>query len=403
MERRAFMKVLAAGGVATAGLTMGISSAFAEQKPAAPAIKKIKLSQQKEWAREHYKGMEALLMPSFQTDLSTLDEEGIRNDVRNSIRHGFFSVFCFAAGIGRSLEKHHQLIKIACDEAQGKIMVGATVIGKPLAADLEMIRFCEKTGCTHLLIAPHLIPFFRPKTEEKLYEAYVQRITATSLPVVLYANVVPAYNKFGPNGLPLRVFDRLADLPNVVAVKVSQPVSLTASVQLCETVSDRLHVGLTNLDFVPSLAKQFHMQWSGQWNVEAVQSPEKQYGVEMMKLFGDGKYDQAIKIYNQLEPAHDAFFKLQMPLILRGIHPWAHNKYFQWCVGGNGGLFPDFHYKHNFVPDLDAAARKLIRKTYQNIGITTTTAPEEEFVVGKAAYAKGVRAKDMTETPYYKA
>lgn len=390
---------MAAGTLASAGL--GIQACTALNRVSPEITKKSEPGPQKEWAEINYKGMEALLMPSFSPDFKTFDEEGIRQDVQNSIRHGFFSVFCFPVGIGRSLEKHQQLIKIACDEAKGKILVGANIIGKPLQDDLEMIRYCEKTGCTHLLITPDAIPFLRPKTEEELYQAYLLRIQATSLPVVLYACVAPHYRHLGPDGIPLRVFDRLADLQNVVAVKVSQPVSMTATFQTCERLNDRLLIGPTNLDFVPFLAKHYRMQWSGQWNVEAVQSPEKPYGVRMMKLFGDGRYAEAMKLYNTLEPAHDAFFQLQMPLIRKKVHPWAHNKYFQWCVGGNGGLLPDFHYKHNYVPALDKAARMAIRDTYQQIGIETTSAPEEEFVVGKAAYARGVRAKDMKETPYY--
>jgi 4-hydroxy-tetrahydrodipicolinate synthase len=53
-------------------------------------MKKGKFSVQKAWALEHYKGMENLFMPSFSPDFKTLDEDGIRHDVRNSIRHGFF-------------------------------------------------------------------------------------------------------------------------------------------------------------------------------------------------------------------------------------------------------------------------------------------------------------------------
>jgi hypothetical protein len=45
-------------------------------------------------AHEHYKGMENALSPSFSVDFKTLDEDGIRNDVRNSLRHGFFSSIC---------------------------------------------------------------------------------------------------------------------------------------------------------------------------------------------------------------------------------------------------------------------------------------------------------------------
>lgn len=358
-----------------------------------------KTSEQKEWAREHFVGLEPLLMPIFSPDFKSLDEDGIRNDVRNSIRHGFFSVFCLKVGL--TDDEYRQLITVVCDEAKGKILVGASTSGNRPDVDIELIRFCKKAGCTHLNIVPDIHPKHIARTEDALYRAFLSRIEATSLPVVLYARLTPYYRPFGIDGVPINVFDRLADLPNVVAVKVSQPVSMTATMQLCERTGDRLLVGPTNLDFVPILAKHYHQQWSGQWNVEAVQSPGKPYGVEMMKLFGQGRYDEAMKLFNIIEPAHSAFFQLQVGYIRQATHPWAHNKYYQWIVGGNGGLLRNLNYKNDLVQPLDEKEREKIRKIYHEMGMETVAAPEEEFVVGKAAYAKGVRAKDLPETPYY--
>lgn len=34
------------------------------------------------WAKEHLRGVENTLLPSFTPDLAALDEEGIRHDVR---------------------------------------------------------------------------------------------------------------------------------------------------------------------------------------------------------------------------------------------------------------------------------------------------------------------------------
>ncbi|MBU4317201.1 MAG: dihydrodipicolinate synthase family protein [Proteobacteria bacterium] len=364
------------------------------------SFKTTKTSEQKQWAREHFVGLEPLLWPIFSPDFKSLDEEGVRNDVRNSIRHGFCSVFCM--GLGLTNEEYRKMIQVACDEAKGQIGVGASVSGQPLEGDIEMIEFCEKAGCTYLSIGVSRHPKHRPQTEEEFYQAYLPRMEATKLPVVLYASVVPHQRKFGIDGVPIHVFDRLADLPNVVAVKVSQPVSMTATLQLCERTCDRLIIGPTNLDFVPILAKHYHQQWSGQWNVEAVNSPEKPYGVEMMKLFGQGKYEEAMKIFDIIEPLHSAFFQLQVGYIRQTNHPWGHNKYYQWVVGGNGGLIKNLHYKNDLVQDLDEKEREKIRNLYHSVGIETVTAPEEEFIVGKAAYARGVRAKDLPETPYYK-
>jgi hypothetical protein len=51
-------------------------------------------SEAKQWAREHYHGLCGTTSPSFTPDLTELDEEGIRHDVRNNIAKGVFSVFC---------------------------------------------------------------------------------------------------------------------------------------------------------------------------------------------------------------------------------------------------------------------------------------------------------------------
>ena len=358
-------------------------------------------SEQKQWAREHFVGLEPLLWPIFSPDFKSLDEEGIRNDVKNSIRHGFCSVFCMPLGLNN--EQYRRMLEVACDAASGKIGVGASVAGSTLEKEIDMMAFAKNAGCTYLSIVAGRDPKNPPRTEEDLYQAYLPRIEAATLPVVLYGRVAPTMRSFGIDGIPINVFDRLADMAPVVAVKLSQPVSMTATMQLCERTCDRLIIGPTNLDFVPILAKHYHQQWSGQWNVEAVQSPEKPYGVEMMRLFGQGKFDEAMKLFEIIEPLHTAFFQLQTEYIRDANHPWGHNKYYQWVVGGNGGLIKNLHYKNDKVQPLDAKEREKIRKLYHNAGMETVSAPEEEFVVGKAAYERGVRASDLPETPYYEA
>ncbi|MEE9911583.1 MAG: dihydrodipicolinate synthase family protein [Deltaproteobacteria bacterium] len=354
-----------------------------------------KMSAQKEWAKERYQGMENLLIPSFAPDFRTISEEGIRHDIRNSIRHGFFSAMSIPVGV--TTEEHKQFLKIACDEARGKILAGDIIGEKTLEDDMAMIAHAEKVGCTHLFISPNRS--LQARTEEELYQGYVERISATSLPVVIYGSFSELYKNFGPGGVPLAVFDRLADLPNVVGIKLSQGLNLTTAIQICEKLSDRLLIGPVNLDFVTILAKRYPVQWSGQWNVESVQSPEKPYAVELMRLLNTRRLEEALKVYAQLEPALNAFYTLQAPLIVKGVHPWSHLKYYQWCTGGNGGLIRNLPGVP--VPVLDAEARHLIRKTYRQVGIETTMAPEEEFPVGKAASARGARAEDLAETPYY--
>ena len=351
----------------------------------------------KEWARECYKGMENALTASFLPDFGGLDEEGIRHDVRTSIRHGFFSSIC--GPIGVTLEEYKRFIEVACQEARGKALTGAILHGASLEDDLEVLKHAEKVGCSHVFA--NALWDVKPLTEEHLYERYLERIGATQLAVVLYASNAPALTAFGPEGVPLNVFDRLANLKNVVAIKLTQPMNLVTAFQVCERLSDRLLVGPVNLDFIPVLAKYYGVQWSGQWCVEAVQSPDNPYAVEFMNLLNDHRYEDAIKVYWCLEPALKAFYTLQAPLILKGGHPWCHMKYYQWCGGGNGGLIRDLHEPVERVPVLTENDRKKIKDAYRRAGIVPTGSPEEEFIVGRAAFSRGTRRNDLDRTPLY--
>ena len=72
-------------------------------------------SEAKQWAKEHYRGLENTLMPSFTPDLAQLDEEGIRHDVRFSIEQGFFSTLCcLEATLLRHLHVHNHDVKVLC-------------------------------------------------------------------------------------------------------------------------------------------------------------------------------------------------------------------------------------------------------------------------------------------------
>jgi 4-hydroxy-tetrahydrodipicolinate synthase len=158
-----------------------------------------------------------------------------------------------------------------------------------------------------------------------------------------------------------------------------------------------------NFELMPMFIKFYGGQSSGQWSVEAIQSPEKPYAVQIMNLLLEGNYDEAFKIYTKIQPALNDFFWLQAPCILNHTSPWQHRKYIQWCVGGNGWLMhiADPRYEHHKVPTLDQASRNHIKQWFRKIVIEPTSAPDEEFMVGKAAYARGARLKDLAAIQYY--
>lgn len=350
----------------------------------------------KDWARERYKGMENLLMPSFTPDLTSLDEDGIRHDVRQSIAHGFFSIACVAPLT--PLPEYKRLLEIVCEEGAGRILVGAYVGEATEQQNLELLAHAEEVGCSHAVVVPR---FLEPNSHEDIYRWYLRHFERTNLALVLYAQNNPRQRHLHPSGFSLETFARLAELPNVVGVKLTQAINPVRSMEVFERVGRTLQVGPVHLDTVPLLAKSYPVQWSGQWNVEAVQSPEKPYAVMFMDAIIRSDWDEAAKIYWTVEPAYKAFFQLQAPLLLKGGHPWMHMKYHQWCVGGNGGVIRDINKPRDQVPVLTAEDRQLIRSNFARIGITPATRPDEEFAVGLSNLKKGFGPRDVVCRPLY--
>jgi 4-hydroxy-tetrahydrodipicolinate synthase len=290
-----------------------------------------------------------------------------------------------------------RFLEVISDEARNKILVTNTMGGSTFDERVAAFKHAESIGVSQTLIALDSAK----KTEDEIYSDAKALIDATNLGVVVYANPSRQFVHLHPSGLPMNVFDRLAALPNVIAVKLTQVINLAAAFQLAERIADRVHIGVVNLEAAPLFAK-YNLQWSGQWAVDAVQSPEKQFAVEFLDLLGRHRMNEAMKVYWTMEPACTAFYELQAPTLKVGGHPWAHIKYYQWMTGGNGGLLRDLHQREDQVPSLDSSGRKRIRDVFTRIGVKTVDLPDEAFLVGNGAYSDGVRARDLVVMPHYK-
>ena len=374
MNRRQFSKNVGLGALGAAALGVGgkVASLAAASETARTAKAKVSRaanSEKKEWAHEYLKGLDTFLFASSTPDMKGLDEAGVRLDIQHSLKQGFTALTNLAS-LSATREQNARVDEIIKEETRGNVRFTE-------AQKRRLVGFPSKAT---------------PKTEDDVYNTFREIADSSEDAIVLYAIPAESLYQFHSTGIPLNVYSRLADHPNVVGVKLTHSMSTALAFEICERVSDRLIVGPVNLDLVPVLAKNYkNIQWSGIWSADAVQSPEKPYGVEFMDLIAKGKFNEAMKVYWTMEPLVSGFYELQGRLLLKtGLHPWAHIKYFQWLTGGNGGLIP-LRPEPN-LPSLDAAGRALIRENFKKAGITTVNAPEEEYIVGKVAYAKGDRA-----------
>jgi len=389
MNRREFSQRI---GLSVAGAAALATSAKAAEE-SAPKTGAVSKSEWKQWAQEHMRGLDTTLMPSFSADFKSLDEEGIRHDVRQCIRHGHCATTLSATGA--NAEQRKRMMQIVREEAGKKIMTSAIIGGAPDAA-IASLTTAAKDGVSYSLVTyPGNL---RPESEDEVYAHFSKIADASPIPILLYGSPVGSLAKFHPSGIPINVYDKLADHPKVVGMKLTHPMPAGLAFELCERLSSRLLLGPVNLDLVPVLAKHYrNIQWSGQWIADSVQSPEKQYGNELLAFARQGKSDELLKVYWKMQPLIKLVYDIQAPLL--PSHPWAHMKYYQWATGGNGGLLP--LKESPTLPALTEKDRERIKNTYKQAGIAPVDHPEEEFIVGKTAYARGVRPADLASKPLY--
>ena len=335
----------------------------------------------KEWAREALRGLENAIMPSFTPDLRELDEEGIRWDVRQAIAHGFFSTMC-ACETGLTLEENKRFLEIVCDEAAGRILVSLTLLLDSFADILELLTHAEKVGASHALMAyPHT---FRPGSPDAIVDATRMVSEHTNLGLVMYATDKFDFVRFHPSHVPFEAYDKIADLPNVVSLKVGfgDPAM---TFECFERFGRKVLVNvgtpwLTGL--FPLLRRRYDAQWFGGGSWELWQSPEKPYLVEYYRHVIRGEIDKARSIYWRVAPAN---MLAAREGISRGgdigMYHWPMAKYISWSVGGNGGLTRQPAMR---LTAMQMQGRKMALRA---IGIEPRE-PDEEFFVGRARYER---------------
>lgn len=388
LDRREF---LGAGALSGFTLVSGIAQAGDRNTVAAGQASGPK----KEWARSALRGGESFVMPSMQPDLQSLDEEGIRRDVRHAIRQGFCSIMPLTLGIDADTDREFQ--NIVADEARGKILTVGVIRPGTWQDVAGNVRSMEKQGTSHVLL------YFDPTlgSLDAIHRQMREIVENTSLGIILYASPRTAVTKLDPTGLPMEAFDRLADLDNVIGIKFTQELRPATAFTVAQRLGDRLLLGVVDLEVLLLLSLKYPMQWTGQWAIDSLQSPEQPWVGEFLDLLRTGDGKAAAALYWRYEPIASGFYALQAPSLRIGGHPWIHIKYMKWLTGGNGGLLPDLHATPESIPHLDAAGRAQCRTLFSRVGIRTVDLPDEAFIVGNAAYERGVRARDLAGLPQY--
>ncbi len=336
---------------------------------------KYRKSEAKEWAKENFKGIENCLFPSFTPDLRNLDEKGIRHDVKECIKHGFFSTL-LVPDAGTTKEEMKKFMEIAVDEAKGKIFISLWLSFNSFEDTLEMVKYAEGCGCDSALLG--YPPYFYPKSEKEIYDFTERICNSTDLAINLYPSHKYNFERFHPSAFPPQLLNQMADIENVVGMKYGT-LSVAGFAEAQRLYGHKILVQDPSEANWPIWIEKYGMQWAGAGPYEYLQTPDNPRLTQYFNLMQKGDMNKGMELYWQLQPARAIWMERLYPTLLQGTYHYPEWKYMGWLVGFNGGpLRLPVHRLYEHI-------KERYRASLRAIGITPRE-PDEEFYVGKVNY-----------------
>ncbi|MQP66465.1 dihydrodipicolinate synthase family protein [Niveispirillum sp. SYP-B3756] len=237
-----------------------------------------------------WRGVYPAATTQFAEDLS-IDHDATAGVQDALIRDGVDGLILLGTcGENNSLEPDEKraVLARARENVAGRVPVVTGVSELTTTRAVAFARDAEALGVDGLMLLPAMV--YVP-TEEELYTHFKAVAAATSLPIMLYNNP-PAYRV----SISARVLEKLADIPNIVAVKESAPDPRRFT-DLINIFGDR-YVLMAGLDDV---ALEGMILGAHGW-VSGLTSAFPQESVALVAALQRGDIEEARRIYRWFMP-----------------------------------------------------------------------------------------------------
>ncbi|HVL36257.1 MAG TPA: dihydrodipicolinate synthase family protein [Burkholderiales bacterium] len=312
----------------------------------------------KAYAREHLRGLWAATLTPF-TAQGAFDEAGWRRNLRHWYG-GLGIAGLFVNGkqgefYAMTVEERKRVAEVAVEEAKatgGGVMVSCS--DQSLDTVIELARHARAIGADYIVVHTPLL-YFGAHTAETLLAYYRAVSEAVEIGIALW-NQPPDCGYLLEPELCLR----LAELPNVVAIKYSVPRE--TYVRLTRLAGERLIVSTSDeaawLDNIVELGWQVYLCSTPPY---LLQSAADRRMHEYTELALRGRVAEARRVRDSLEPVRRA---------LRDTRPpgkaAAHQKYWQELLGQAGGAV------RRPLLALTEAEKAATRAAFENCGLRLT-------------------------------
>ena len=289
---------------------------------------KYRRDEAKAHARAHMTGIWAAALQPFGAD-GSIDEAGTRSNFRHWVEElGIDGVF--VAGkqgeyFSLTVEERKRVFEIAVDAVQG---TGAGTIlscsDQNLDTVIALARHAQAVGADYVVIHAPVLHFLTDR-DETVYEYYRHIAERIDIGIAMWSHPDSGYV------MSPELCARIADIPNIVAIKYSVPREMYA--KLTELAGDRLLVSTASeeewLDNIVDLGWRLYLCSTPPF---LLQTRDDRRMREYTDLAFRGDHAAARTARDSLEPVRRALRSTRPP-----GKPQAHQKYWQELLGQAGG------------------------------------------------------------------
>jgi 4-hydroxy-tetrahydrodipicolinate synthase len=287
---------------------------------------KYRRHEAKAYAREHFRGIWAAALTPFAPDLA-IDEAGLRRNLHHWVDElGIDGVF--VAGkqgefFSMSIAERKRSFDIAVEEIGGHRTI-LSCSDQNMDVVIELARHAQAIGADYIVVHAPVLHFLH-RQDETLYEYYRTISEQVEIGIALWSHPDSGYL------MSPELCARLADIPNVVAIKYSVPREMYA--RLTRLAGDRLLVSTASeeewFDNIVELGWQLYLCSSPPY---LLQTKTDRRMREYTDLAMRGEVARAKAVRDSLNPVREALRRTRPP---EKFH--AHSKCWQELLGQIGG------------------------------------------------------------------
>ena len=289
---------------------------------------KYRRDEARDHARANMKGIWAAALQPFRPDLS-IDEAGMRSNIRHWVEDlgidGLFIAGKQGEYFSMSVEERMRVFEVAADAAGD---TGAATImscsDQNMDTVIALARHAQAVGADYVVVHAPILHFVTDR-DDLLYHYYRTVSEAVEIGIAMWSHPDSGYL------MSPQLCARIAELPNIVAIKYSVPREMYA--ELTRLASDRLLVSTASedewLDNILELGWRLYLCSSPPCLLQTAADRRMR---EYTDLAFTGRADEARRLRDGLEPVRRALNQTRP-----GAKPHAHQKYWQELLGQAGG------------------------------------------------------------------